>query len=46
MLSAAVAVTATLSTNIGQRLHWLKVVLENVDLRVHTSLTPPFDGTC
>jgi len=34
MLSVAVAVTSTLSTNIGQRLHWLEVVLQNVDPRV------------
>lgn len=51
MLSVAVAVTSTLSTNIGERLHWLKVALEkvvhkNVGLRVRTSLTYTFDGTC
>ncbi|CAG8007673.1 unnamed protein product [Penicillium salamii] len=33
MLSVAVAVTSTLATNIGQRLHWLEVVLQNVDPR-------------
>lgn len=36
MLSVAVAVTSTLATNIGQRLHWLEVVLQNVDPRVCT----------
>jgi hypothetical protein len=34
MLSVAVAVTSTLSTNISQRLHWLDVVLQNVNPRV------------
>ncbi|CAG7937496.1 unnamed protein product [Penicillium olsonii] len=33
MLSVAVAVTSTLATNIGQRLHWLDVVLQSVDAR-------------
>ncbi|KAJ5794400.1 hypothetical protein N7457_000999 [Penicillium paradoxum] len=33
MLSVAVAVTSTLQTNIGQRLHWLEVVLQNVNPR-------------
>ncbi|KAF9238606.1 hypothetical protein DTO027I6_7656 [Penicillium roqueforti] len=33
MLSVAVAVTTTMQTNIGQRLHWLEVVLQNVNPR-------------
>ncbi|CAP98439.1 Uncharacterized protein EN45_014860 [Penicillium chrysogenum] len=33
MLSVAVAVTTTMQTNIGQRLHWLEVVLQNVNAR-------------
>ncbi|KXG52666.1 uncharacterized protein PGRI_079220 [Penicillium griseofulvum] len=33
MLSVAVAVTSTMQTNIGQRLHWLEVVLQNVNPR-------------
>ncbi|CAG8882980.1 unnamed protein product [Penicillium egyptiacum] len=33
MLSVAVAVTTTMQTNIGQRLQWLEVVLQNVNPR-------------
>ncbi|EKV13009.1 WD40/YVTN repeat-like-containing domain [Penicillium digitatum] len=33
MLSVAVAVTTTMQSNIGQRLHWLEVVLQNVNPR-------------
>ncbi|KGO71092.1 hypothetical protein PITC_080290 [Penicillium italicum] len=33
MLSVAVAVTTTMQTNIGQRLHWLEIVLQNVNPR-------------